>query len=416
MRFYTLFGENFRIALRSIRSNLLRTSLTILIIAFGIMALVGILTAIDSIKGSISDQFTRMGSNTFTIKIKEQHTRGRPGGGQRDNNNREITYREAQDFKKRFTFPAKVSVYAVVSNVATIKFNSEKTNPNIPLLGVDENYVINAGLEIEKGRNFSSQEIQMNRNYVIIGSELAENLFLFNQDPLGKDITIGSGKYRVIGVLKEKGSSMGSAGDKICLLPLTNARQNFPNHRISYEISVMPTSGTELETAVGEATGLFRIVRKLNIRDAENFEIVKSDSLVNMLFENISYVTIAATLIGIITLIGAAIGLMNIMLVAVSEKTREIGTRKALGATSGDIRSQFLFETIIIGQLGGALGIFLGIMAGNGVSLLTGGPFIVPWMWILFGVVICLVVSIISGMAPAMKAARLDPIIALRHE
>lgn len=416
MRFFTLLGENFRIALRSIRSNILRTSLTILIIAFGIMALVGILTAIDSIKGSISDQFTRMGSNTFTIKIKENHTRGRRSHGQRDNNNKPISYRDALEFKKRYSFPASVSIYAMVSMQATIKHKSEKTNPNIPVFGIDENYIHNSGFEIEKGRNFTAQEIQMNRNHVIIGSELANSLFAYNQNPLDKIISIGNGKYKVIGVLKEKGSSIGSSGDKICLLPLTNARQSFTSNDLSYEISVMPVSGAELEVSIGEATGLFRIIRKLRVKDADNFEIVKSDSLVAMLFENISYVTIAATLIGIITLLGAAIGLMNIMLVAVSEKTREIGTRKALGATSGDIRSQFLFETIIIGQMGGALGIFLGIMAGNGVSVLTGGPFVIPWVWIIFGVAICLIVSLIAGMAPAMKAAKLDPIIALRYE
>ncbi|HBS88879.1 MAG: ABC transporter [Bacteroidetes bacterium GWF2_38_335] len=416
MRFFVLFSENVVIAIRSIRSNLTRAILTILIIAFGIMALVGILTAIDSIKGSISDQFTNMGANTFTIKSKDGFAHGPRKRGKRSNNLKTITYKEAARFKQEFNFPAIVSVYTQASNQGTLKFKSEKTNPNIPVFGIDENYLQTSGFEIEKGRNFTQEEIRMNRNYAIIGSQLVKTLFKNNEDPLDKIVSIGNGKYKIIGVLKEKGSSLSSNSDMICLLPLTNVRMYFAREEMAYEIAVMPGESISLDVATGEAEGLFRKIRKLTLRDLNNFEIQKSDSLVSMFLENIQYVTIAATIIGIITLLGAAIGLMNIMLVAVSERTREIGTRKAIGATSADIRQQFLFETIIIGQLGGALGIILGIFMGNIVSMLTGGPFIIPWLWIFFGVFLCLVVSLASGMIPAMKASKLDPIIALRYE
>jgi putative ABC transport system permease protein len=410
-----LFQENFRISLRSIRTNLLRTVLTILIIAFGIMSLVGILTAIDSIKDSINSEFTNMGANTF--KIQNRGMRIHVGGrNSRPVDYKAITYREAIDFKEKFSFPALISISMIASRTSTVKFMSQKTNPNITIFGADENYLATGGYEIRSGRNFSTQDIQFSRNYILIGSKLVEELFAANQDPIGSVVSVGSTKYKIIGVLEEKGSSMGGAGDKICIIPVSNARQSFGRADLSFIINIKPIDGKFLDFAISESEGLFRQVRRLKIADQTNFEIIKSDSLVLMLLDNIKYVTIAATLIGVITLLGAAIGLMNIMLVSVTERTREIGTRKALGATSSIIKQQFLFESVVIGQLGGLLGIILGILIGNLISLITGGAFIVPWLWIIGGVVLCFFVGLLSGLIPAIKASRLDPIIALRYE
>lgn len=413
-RFLLLYKENLRIAIRSIRSNLLRTILTILIIAIGITALVGILTAIDSIKGSLNSQFTTMGANTFTIsnRVMRIHI-GKSG---RRIRYKPIVFRDAIRFKESYSFPALTSVYTTASYTATMKYNNIKTNPNIQVFGVDELYMQVAGNELSKGRNFTAQEILMNTNVVIIGSELVKSLFTLRENPIDKIVSIGNGKYRVIGVLKAKGASFGGSGDKKCLLPLNNVRQYFARPEMSYTISVMPADNTKLVLAFNEAEGTFRTVRKLTFRDENNFEISKSDNLVNMLFENIKYVTIAATMIGVITLFGAAIGLMNIMLVQVSERTREIGTRKAMGAKSRIIKQQFLFEAILIGQIGGFLGIIFGILAGNAVSSFTQGAFIIPWGWILGGVILCFFVSIASGLIPAIKASKLDPIEALRYE
>lgn len=408
-----LLRENFRIAIDSIKSNRLRTVLTILIIAFGIMALVGILTAIESIKSSLNSNFTSLGANTF--RITSWRMMAHKPGRQNHIEYKDISFRDAMAFKKRFEFPAIVSISTRASQQGTAKYKSKKTNPNLSVFGIDENYFAVSGYEIDKGRNFSASEVQQGVYTIVIGQELVKNLF-GTKDPIDEYIMLGGGRYKIIGILKSKGTSMGGSGDKICFIPLTNARSNYSQGTSNFTINVMPTSTLLLDIAISEAEGLFRMIRKIKLSEENNFEISKSDSLANMLMENISYVTIAATLIGIITLLGASIGLMNIMLVSVSERTREIGTRKALGANSSVIKQQFLFEAIFIGQLGGVFGIIFGIIVGNIISLLTDGPFIIPWIWIIGGVILCFLVGLLSGLIPAIKASRLDPINALRYE
>jgi len=406
--------ENISIALISIKSHLLRTVLTILIIAFGIMALVGILTAIDSIKYFLNSNFSRMGANTFTIKNREMKV-----GFSDDNREKHyklISFEEAQTFKEEFNFPSFISLSTFATHQATLKFKSIKTNPNIGVMGVDEDYITTSGFEIDNGRNFTIQEANFGSNVAIIGNDLVKTLFKNKESPVDQIISIGSGKYKVIGVLKSKGSSIGFSGDNMCIIPLNNVRQYFSRPDLSYTISVMAKNPESLEAALGEATGLFRTIRKVPLGEDINFEVAKSDSLAKMLFDNIKFITLAATIIGFITLLGASIGLMNIMLVSVTERTREIGIRKAMGATKQIIKRQFIMEAIIICQLGGLLGIILGILIGNFMSLLIGGSFIIPWIWIFGGVLLCVIVGIASGIYPATKAANLDPIESLRYE
>ena len=410
----TFVVENIKVSLTSIKSHLLRTILTILIISFGIMALVGIITAIESLKYSISSNFSRMGANTFTIRNREMKIH--MGGGGNDKRFESITYQEAIKFKQLFDFPAYTSLLTFATNTATVKFGTEKTNPNIAVRGTDENYLITSGNDLSKGRNFTLQEIYSGANVVIIGPELVTTLFKKKEDPLEHSISIGPGKYKIIGVLESKGTSMGFSGDKTCIVPITNVRQYFTRPNASYTISVMPQNQEMLEAAIDEATGTFRIVRGLKAGMDNNFEVAKSDNLAQMMFANIRYVTLAATIIGFITLLGAAIGLMNIMLVSVTERTREIGIRKAMGATSNTIKNQFLIEAIVICVLGGIVGILIGIPIGNIISFFVGGAFIIPWGWIIGGLILCIIVGIVSGIYPASKAARVDPIESLRYE
>ncbi len=343
MVFGALLKENIRVSVMSVRTNLLRTILTVLIIAFGIMALVGILTAIDSIKHTITKQFATMGANTFTVESRGftvQIGKNR----YRKKNHPYINYRQARAFKDRFDFPAMVSVYTNASGMATVKFKSEKTHPNVTVIGSDEDYLATAGFETASGRNLSYQDVIMNRNVALIGVDVANKIFKNNEDPLGKQISIGKGRYLIVGILKKKGSSIGSS-DNICIIPYTNVRQYFPSPRQDYSINITPENESLAEAAEGYTEGLFRSVRRLNVIDESDFNIVRSDFLSNIFKNMISIVLIAATIIGVVTLFGAAIGLMNIMLVSVTERTTEIGIRKAIGARSSVIKQQFLFRS-----------------------------------------------------------------------
>lgn len=409
----TTLSENISIALQAIGGNRLRTSLTALIIAIGIMALVGILTAIEGIKKFTNDTFSSMGANSFTIR-----TRGtgiRFGGRGRSKAYPAIRYEQAIRFEKLFKLPATVSVTTVASNGATLKYGSQKTNPNIAVLGADENYLTTGGFKLDLGRNFSPSELEHGSNVVIIGYDVRKSLFK-NSDPINQLILIGPSKFRVIGACATKGASAGFGGDKQVIIPIFKAKQITTSTSPTYTISVMVGSAQQLDETIGEATSLFRNIRDLPIGREDNFEITRSDSVQQQLSTQMSTIKWAGFGVALITLIGAAIGLMNIMLVSVTERTREIGVRKAIGATPAIIRKQFLIEAIVICLIGCAGGIILGMIIGNLVAMKISGSFIVPWQWMFVAVLMCTLIGLISGFYPAKKASKLDPVEALRYE
>ena len=403
-------------ALLSVRANMLRSVLTLLIIAVGITALVGILAAIDSFVYSLSDNLSSLGANSFSIYPKGQALKNNRRGMQ-SKIGEVITLDQALSFKERASVNGKVSIEVVGVRSTTVKYNEEKTNPTIPVTGVDENYMAVNSFTIAEGREFSENEYITGTNKAIIGQDLVKTLFQNKAEKaIGEEILVGNIKYKVVGVLGSKGSSLNSSADKNVLVPLLNVRRHYASGESNHKITVSVFDAMDIDNATSQSIGLFRAIRKLPLSENDDFEIFKSDGLVDIIKENTTNIRLGTIVIGLMTLLGAAIGLMNIMLVSVTERTKEIGICKALGATRRSILTQFLAEAILICQLGGLVGVFFGVLIGFGVSKLMGGTFHVPWLWIFGGIVTCFIVGLVSGLYPAMKAAKLDPIESLRYE
>jgi putative ABC transport system permease protein len=410
------YAENIREGIRSIAGNKLRTTLTALIIAIGIMALVGILTAIDGIQSSINSSFSNLGSNTFYITNKRIDRSSSKGVVEKSYP--PILYDQVMKFMSEYKGDGLPSVNFTVTYNAEVKRKSKVTNPNIRINSGDLNYLSVQGYNLISGRNFSAFEQQNGTNVAIIGSETVNSLFDNNENPLNSTISFLGNKFKVIGVLEAQGSAgNNSSSDRTIIVPMVTGRKVASGKSLQYYIGVALKDPTKMDLAMGEATGLLKAIRKDVPGSEDSFDIKKKQSTAERLEDITNYLRIGGFTIGFITLIGASIGLMNIMLVSVTERTREIGVRKALGATPAKIRQQFLIEAIVITQIGGVAGILLGIIMGNVIStLLNPGTFVIPWLWIAFGFIIGVIVGLLSGYIPAHKASKLDPIESLRFE
>jgi len=423
------FLDTFLLAFRTVRGNKLRTGITVAIIAFGIMALVGIKTAIEAMQQKFIESFSSMGATGFTLRYKEPrfHFGGdaelkKEKKGKRkekkSNSGKPITELQGETFKSNYAFPAKVSLYIFGVRDAVVSLENKKSNPTVRVFGGDENYIEQNGFTLAHGRNINVLDIESGRNICLIGTEIAKKFFGQNlESPVDKIIKVNNIPYRVVGTLEEKGSSLGMSWDNVIVTSYKNVRRFFnSNPNASFSIQIKVGDIKQLEGAIGEATGTFRPIRKLSTTEDENFAIDKSDTFVELLLNQLSYLTGAALVIGFITLVGAAIGLMNIMLVAVTERTKEIGLAKAIGGKQRNIRQQFLFEAMIISLMGAFFGVILGVLIGNIASLLMGTSFVIPWNWMFIGILICSIVGLLAGLYPALKASKLNPIEALRYE
>lgn len=420
--------DTLSLSYRTIRANKLRTGLTVAIIALGIAALIGIRTAIEAMTQKFTESFSSMGANGYSIRFKpswqvrfnvglKREIRGRRRE-KKSNSNKPITQLQAEAFKKNFDFPATVSISLGGTGNAIVSVNGKKTNPTVRVTGGDENYTDLNGFKIAHGRGLNVQDVESGRNVCLIGKDIVDKLFGGNlEKPVEQIIRVNNISFRIIGTLESKGSTLGGSRDNLIITSYNTVRRFFSNNaNASFSVGVKVSDIKLLDMALGEGEGVFRSIRKIETKEADNFVIDKSDSFVELLLRNLSWLTGAAVVIGFITLMGAAIGLMNIMLVAVTERTKEVGLVKAIGGKQSSIRQQFLFESIMISLLGAAFGIIAGILLGNTVSLLMSTGFVVPWLWVAFGILICSIVGLLAGIYPAVKASRLNPIEALRYE
>ena len=419
--------DTLALAFRTVKSNKLRTGITVSIIAFGIMALVGINTAIDAMKQKFMESFSAMGANGFTIHFREwnmgfnqNNVKAEKKGRKlkKSNTGKPITKNQAETFQERFQYPARMRLTMFGSSDAVVSVSDKKTNPTVRVYGGDPNWAELNGYNIRTGRNLNSLDVQSGRNVCVLGSELAERFF--GRDPtrpLEKVIRVNGLPFRVVGVLDSKGSTLGMSWDNMILTSYNNVRRFFnSNPNASFSILVKVADVRAIDGAIDQAEGILRPIRQLAVTEDNNFYIDKSDSGVAMLLRNLSFITLSALLIGVITLVGAAVGLMNIMLVSVTERTKEIGLIKAIGGRQRSVRQQFLFESVLISLIGAGFGVVLGVIVGNSFSLILHTGFVIPWAWMLGGIFLCSIVGLLAGLYPSLKASRLNPIEALRYE
>ncbi len=406
-------GESVKMAISSIRANKLRAGLTLLSISIGVFAIVGVAAAVGALNAKVDDQLSSLGRNSFLVQKTPAINFG--GNWRKYANRRDITLRQGLEFKRRMTSADLVGLSDFVGG-ALIKYDDRQTDPNIYVIGTDETFLSMSDYTLKEGRALDARDVQLRSDVAVLGADIVTRLFP-NVEPLGKVVRINGHPYIVIGVLDAKGAIFGQSQDNRILIPITSsAKYFFDEWGTSIRINVRSTSMGTLEETMGQAISVLRAIRKVPIGVENDFEIESNESLSDTFGGLTQYISWFGIICGAIALLAAGVGIMNIMLVSVKERTREIGIRKAVGATSGNILSQFILEAVTLCQLGALIGVTLGLCAGLALGGALDLRVPVPWVWVGVSIGTCLFVGLVFGSYPAWKASRLDPIDALRYE
>jgi len=404
--------ESFRMAIEAIRQNKLRSILTLLGISIGVFSVIGVMTAIRTLESSVNSQLDIFGTNTFMVQKYPAIRIHGPGNKYRKRKN--IDFFQYEELKRRAKLPLRVSV-ADDTGERNIRYKDNVLKKTADVVGVDEWGLRTYKTYLADGRNFTEDDIRFSRNITILGPDVVDILFPF-EDPIGKVIQIKGLDYTVIGVTERKGQAFGQSQDYFALIPISLYLQRYSSRWTSLGINVEAESPEIFEKTIDEVIGLMRVIRKVPPEKENDFEILSNEELLETFAGLTGGIKIFASAVSVIALLVAGIGIMNIMLVSVTERIKEIGIRKAIGATKSDILTQFLTEAVFLSQFGGIVGVILGILGGNIVAVLLNVPAVIPMDWAFYGLVVCSVIGIGFGIYPAWRAANLDPIESLRYE
>ena len=408
------FKDIINLAGISLGSNKLRSLLTILGITIGVFSVVAVMTVLSAVRQSIDSSLNVLGSNV--LEVSKYPAIMMHGDWRKYRNRPSIDLRQSQLFKKQMADKAKaVCVSVSLWGGSKARYRDRETPPNRYLVGTDENFLVTETYHLDYGRNLTVEDIEFARPVIILGYETVMELFP-NESPLDKWISVNGARYRVVGVLKERGKLFGDSMDRNLLIPVTQFVQNHSNRWQSMNLKIQSKSQDDFETTRDHVIGTMRLVRGLEPENVNNFEVFSNDTLLDTFAKIAVVVGTGGFIISIIALVAAGVGIMNIMLVSVTERTREIGIRKSIGARSRDVLKQFLLEAIFLSEIGGLIGIIVGVATGNILAKLMNVPIIFPWFWAFVAVAICSIIGITFGAYPAWKAARLDPVEALRYE
>lgn len=403
--------EFVRLAWDAVRSHKLRSMLTLLGIVIGVFAIIVAVTAVQVVETRLVNAVESFGATTFTVSRTDGFSRS----SSRYRARRNLTYDDMLRYVERAQLPSAVSPTMQIRSGLEGRYGDRKTENIIEKLGVNEHWVSTNGFDIGQGRNMTELDVELGRDVAVIGYDIGERLFP-NINPVGKPIVIGGKRYQIVGVLAEKGDVFGNNVDILALVPITNMIQSYSAAHRNIEIKVETRNMDVIEEAMEEAIGIFRVVRNVEPGEENNFEIQSSEAFLDQVTGFTGQVKLGGAVVGLITLLSAGIGIMNIMLVSVAERTKEIGVRKAVGARRRDVLSQFLYEAIFLCQVGGITGILVGVLGGNVVGRFFDVSFVFPWMWAIGAVLGVTLIAMVFGVYPAYKAASLDPIESLRHE